>query len=284
MREAPASPQTATPRSNHARIELPSRAGTKLGEGLVRSDRRRVGAIAGHGVECIANSDCSRAEGNVVTGQPIWIPVAVEALVVGPHKLGDMRERRRGKDDALANRRVCVRVNCHSSGLSGRGLLSREELPFRTASGRSVSRRPWMPSRIVAAAVAQLTSTLAVVMPPPSDRRVLRDHGDAERSARAFVEHFHRGRLCAGSLREARSGASLGAACWGRAGSALKGGARASRRIQHESRVADASRGPRQADQHGSKPACRCAHPVKNSPRDRTVGAIGLPPRRFQPR
>jgi hypothetical protein len=88
------------------RVELAAGARPQLLERALEGHGRAVGAVAGHGVEGVAGECDAARDGDRFTGEPVGVPAAVEALVLGAHGRREVLEPGRAGDDALAHDRV----------------------------------------------------------------------------------------------------------------------------------------------------------------------------------
>src|SRR2546430_16090398 len=79
-------------RFDQLRVELRAGADLQLGERRVTGERRRVRARRRHGVESVADGDCSSTEWDPLAPETIRISPPVEALVARSE------ERRVGKE------------------------------------------------------------------------------------------------------------------------------------------------------------------------------------------
>ena len=84
-------------------IELRSGPGLELGQRLLAGHRRPVGPVARHRVERVADGDDARLERDVLAGQPIRIPVAVDSLVGRAHEPRHAAQDRCRCEDVLAD-------------------------------------------------------------------------------------------------------------------------------------------------------------------------------------
>src|SRR5436309_15395927 len=76
-------------RVDDLRVELRARATLELLERVARRQRLAVDALARHRVVRVGNEDDACAERNLLAAQPVGVAVAVPALVVMQHPVGN---------------------------------------------------------------------------------------------------------------------------------------------------------------------------------------------------
>src|SRR5581483_7985786 len=91
---------------DHVRVELAAGPAANLRQGASLIATRRIGAVAAHRVEGVADRDHAGAERDLLAGEPVRVALPVPALVGGAHQAGDRSHRREGADDPLPDQRV----------------------------------------------------------------------------------------------------------------------------------------------------------------------------------
>ena len=71
---------------------------------------RAPGAVGEHRVEGVADGDDARAERDVLAGQAVGVPAAVEVLAAGAHERGHRLQAAGAQQDALGDDRVVAHV------------------------------------------------------------------------------------------------------------------------------------------------------------------------------